>query len=576
MSASTKTDRPLEWTPASTEATADLGSAPELDPAILIRTAAAVETPQYPPPAALKRMPAVPAPARAASFMTDLGSSLLTQALVVAGNLVTLRLAAHLMTPDAVGELALGRRVLIFLSPPLLLGLSVGLPRTLGSQHSEPRLMHATAIAGWTSGLFTAFVASAIIVAKPAALAQILFGSAQHADLVLPLVAMIIGQQAFMLTFAVFRGRLQVRRGNALQILHAALIPVAAVLLIGRGGQATSALWMIGAGTCLLALLSAVVLFRSIRWDFTRSEIRASFDILMRYGLPRVPGDLANAGLYALGPLLAAHSLDMHAAGMLAIGLQFVTVLAAAFTPLGLVLLPRLSRTLARHGDERVREILPMAIAVVSYASVFMVLLGAAFGNTWLTWVLSPAYRIHPVGLALLAVAAGANVVVVVLRSWNDAAHFRPVNAVIAAIALAAQVVFWIVLKAALPGNRFVAICAALSASFVLQAFLTLGAIGRRFGLGTSPGRWVRWVAVQLAIGSFIVLLAHLTGSRGPIAGLVAQVAACAAWVLTLRIFGEHCFVDLWRRVRPSRRASQTAASGIQPAAGPDVQESCA
>jgi O-antigen/teichoic acid export membrane protein len=494
-----------------------------------------------------------PAAPKVASFLSDLGSSLLTQAFVVVGNLATLRLAARAMTPDQVGELALGRRVLVFLIPLLLVGLGVGLPRTLGSLHTDRRREHATAMAGWLFGIMVALAAAGIILAYPAALARLLFGSAEQQHLVRPLIVMIIGQQAFMLTFAVFRGRLQIRRANLLQALHAGMIPVASVLLIGRSG-AVDTLWTIGASTCLLAVLSAVVLFKSLQWNFSWQDYRASLHSLLSYGIPRVPGDLANAGLYALGPLLAAHALDMRAAGMLAIGLQFVTVVAAAFGPLGLVLLPRLSRTLARQGENGVRQSLPAAIGAVCYASGFMALFGAAFGNTCLTWVLSPDFRIVPVGLALLALAAGGNVVVVVLRSLNDAAYFRPVNAANAGIALGVQAGLWWILSHSSIGRTFVAICAAIAVSFFVQALLTLAALCKRFDLRAPARAWIRWVAVQGFTLIVMMASSRFLGDRRDGVALLVQALSFGTWILVLRLLGVRCFGELLIRVQSSRR----------------------
>jgi O-antigen/teichoic acid export membrane protein len=508
------------------------------------------------------------------SLWVDLGSSLFTQLLVVLGNVLSLRLAAQVMSPDGVGELAFGRRVLVFLTPVLLLGMGVGLPRTLGNVYEEPRRVHATTAAGWSFGILVALVAAAVVHANPEALARVFFGSAQHLHLVEPLVLMILGQQAFLLTFAVLRGRLQIRRANLLQVLHAGMVPVVAVTLVGSNGAA-STLKMIGMATTVLAGLSVVVLWRSIRFDFSLQVLRASLATLLRYGLPRVPGDVANAGLYALGPLLAAHAMDLGAAGMLAIGLQLLTVIAAAFSPLGMVLLPRLSRALAGDSDERVRQALPTAVAVVAYAGAFMAVFGAAFGNTWLGWVLGPEFRIDRYGLALLALAAGANVLVVVLRSWNDAAYFRPVNAVNALLALAIQFVSWWVLRRTGAVDAFVAICAAIAISFLVQALLTLAAIAHRFHLGVSPRIVARWIAVQAILCATVAVLPYRGALRGAFGVFLGQVVALGAWLLVLRWLGEPCFGVLLRGVRNSRRPAlgpgECGPAGNEPI---DAQES--
>lgn len=420
------------------------------------------------------------------ALIGDFTTSLFTQALVVGCNLATLKCAALLMSVDDVGRFVLLRRVMIFLAPLLLLGLGVGLPRSLGRQNAGPqRDVYGAGLllSGWGLGTLVAVAVASLLALFPRPAAELLLGGGENAALIQPLAWMVLGYQVFMLVYAVRRGRLEIQRANLLQALQIALLPLLVVIWRGEDG-AEAVLQTLGISSVVLAVGASVVMLRGVDFDAARRHARAALRELTHYGLPRVPGDLAAAGLYAVGPILVAHRLDLHAAGLLAVGMSMITVLSAAFGPLGLVLLPRLSQRLAQGQEDVVRRRLPLLLASTVSVSVFIAVSGALFGKTWIGWILNDSFVFPALDLSLLMIAAGANVVFVMLRSVIDAAMFQPRNAVHTSISLGALVVVWAGASTVGAGGAFREICLATAVGFVTLAILTLLCVMRRFHLG--------------------------------------------------------------------------------------------
>jgi O-antigen/teichoic acid export membrane protein len=505
-----------------------------------------------------------PQPQRSNSIVHDVASSLVTQLIVVAGNIATLRLAASLMTPADVGELALVRRVLVFLTPIFLLGLGVGLPRSIGRALQDQRRAAAIVAAGCAMGIGAALLGSSLLGSFRRPMARLLFGSEELTGLIVPLVPLLLGNQAFLVLYAVLRGQFRIRGANLLQIIQIALLPPVVVLLLARHGLGT-VLFTTGVASAVIAAIAAVLLLKGAVRPSCLKDVGAAAKELVAYGIPRVPGDAALTATYAVGPILAAHQLDLHAAGSLAIGMNMVIVLSAAFGPLGVVLLPRMSRSLARGGDAELRARLPLLCGMAMHGGALLAVVGGVFGNDGLRWILGRAYVLDPLGMALLSIAAAGNVVFVVLRSTLDAACFRPVNSIHASIALGVLAAVWFGCRPCAHAAPFIWICAAIAASFTTLAVLTLVATTRRLRLQVRPAAVGRWIGTQGLVVGCALGLKLLNPNPGFIVFCGMQLLLAGLWLAAMRILGVSWPFELARRIAAVRHQSRESTRAIHP-----------
>jgi O-antigen/teichoic acid export membrane protein len=499
------------------------------------------------------------------SLLSDLGTSVTSQVVVVIGNIATLGLAAQAMDATEVGAFALVRRVVAFLAPLLLLGLGVGMPRYLGRETDDPVRRTAFVLAGWLLVLPVTIAAATFLVCRPEAAAKLFFGTDSAAHLAQPLALLVVGNQIFLLAYAILRGELRIRLANVLQSVQIGVLPLLATWTLGRHGARTTLLG-IGVVSVLLALGAAITLVAQALSHVRRAAILPALRALSGYGLARVPGDLAVAGLYALGPILAAHTLDLRAAGLLAVGLSLVTALAAAFTPLGLVLLPRLSGQLAGPHASRVRAQLPHLVGSAIHLACFLGVTSLLFGNDLLGLFLGPSFSFPNLVFGLLVVGAAGNVLFVVLRSVLDADTAVPLNAMHAMAALAVMVAVWGALQRIGGVDPLVGVSAAVGISLLTLGWLTVAAVVRRFGVNWGSraiGRGLATVAILAATG---LGLRHAWPASDGLSIAVQLLLIVTVWFVALYSLRVGWLLEItavaraWRRDRVS--ASQVVPNG--------------
>jgi len=93
-------------------------------------------------------------------------------------------------------------------------------------------------------------------------------------------------------------------------------------------------------GLCWLILPVFFLPSNIIRLKFSIKRYASVIRELTVFSIPRVPGDLAFALLFALPPLIASHATDLENAGNIAFSITLLNMTTAAFAPISVILLP--------------------------------------------------------------------------------------------------------------------------------------------------------------------------------------------------------------------------------------------
>ena len=151
-----------------------------------------------------------------------------------------------------------------------------------------------------------------------------IYSAVWHASMtrVVPAAALALGGLATHgLVYAVFRGHGQMHLANALQLLNNGFVPVTAFFLAPHDAAAVLALtgvaWLAISGSALVALL-----FREKRDAVAARSVGDHLRMLLRFGIPRIPGEFALVGLFALPALIALRANGVVAAGHFSAGLS--------------------------------------------------------------------------------------------------------------------------------------------------------------------------------------------------------------------------------------------------------------
>src|SRR5438093_8230396 len=202
-------------------------------------------------------------------------------------------------------------------------------------------------------------------------LAHLFFGDASRYALILPTSLVVVGLYLHTVTYGYLMGHLAVVPANLLQIVNTGAIPAVAVLL---AGDAATALVILGAATIAASLVAIFIALYIDRRELRTRAIKTPALELLRFGLPRVPGEFALYGLFAIPTFVVAHRFDIETAGYFSFGLSLVQLIGTPFGAVNMVLLPTVSSLVARHSWQRISDFMwrfvlgTAAIAIVGVA----------------------------------------------------------------------------------------------------------------------------------------------------------------------------------------------------------------
>lgn len=351
------------------------------------------------------------------------------QGVVLAGVFLVTRLSATRFGPVGFGEYQVARRTLAVVVFPLLCGIGVSMPRymarDLGSKTGVAHWLMASAGLGVT--LQAIFLGLGTLCA--ASLGKLTFGIDRRA-LVFSLLIAVAGQFCHNLAYAAMRGMSHFRSAAFLQVTDGVFAPLAGVLVahgsVERALGVSGGIW-VAVGTCAFVricrqwarpLPSAADVLRAVR-------------VLLSFGAPRIPGEVALFGLFALPAYAAVHRNDIVGAGFLSVGLSLVQAIAAVFAATGFVLLPYWSRA-ARSEDTLVvarRRICLLVVASGLVTALALIVLQVSL-RSFAGLLLGPLAEAGLNDIRHVTLAAVPYVVYLVLRDYFDAISVFPMNTV--------------------------------------------------------------------------------------------------------------------------------------------------
>lgn len=375
-----------------------------------------------------------------------------TEFLTLVCGVLLLKIAASVLGPAGFSEYLLTRRAVGLLYLPLVMGLGVAAPRYIAiartgamSEFSESAFATATLAAG----LFPALAVVLVLNLAPAWGAIAIFGSASLARLVPPASIALAGLAMHGLVYGVYRGRSEMGLANLLQLVNFGVLPLAVFIFGDNAVTVLTALgtgWLIATGVALLHILAR----ESREWRGVAS-VTEHLRVLLRFGLPRVPGEFALVGIFAVPSLIVVRTHGVVVAGQFSAALSLVTLASGAFTPVSLVLLPHASARAALGDVAGLRGlVVKILLAGVILAGVG-VLLAEILVAPFIHWYFGAAYTSAiPIFRACLP-GVIPYALYVLMRSILDAVDVKALNSrnlvitfvVVTAVCLVTKSILW-------------------------------------------------------------------------------------------------------------------------------------
>jgi O-antigen/teichoic acid export membrane protein len=355
----------------------------------------------------------------------EYASTFLTQFADLACQILAYKLAAYYLGKQGFSEYAVARRAISTIYPVCLLGLGVALPRYIALSAHDHQAGVRNRFFGaslWSVG-FAVLLIALLMNMMASKFSFLIYGRSSYSSLVFPITLFIAGLALHGLVYGYFRGHLQMNRANLLQIVNSGVVP----LIVLFWGPRNVGPVLEETGGIILLVAALGLLFTP--WRQVASNCGSEAKVLLRYGLPRVPGDFALIALLGLPTFLVAHEVGVQDAGYVAFGVSVLGMIAAVFAPVGLVLLPRASVFIARGANETLRSHISAILQLTLIVSAFLTICAEISAGTVLRVYLGSDFSGIAMIVRVVILGAVPYAVYTVLRSAVDAHHFKAINA---------------------------------------------------------------------------------------------------------------------------------------------------
>jgi O-antigen/teichoic acid export membrane protein len=351
----------------------------------------------------------------------------ITEFAVLISGILVYKLAAGSFGKEGFNEYSICRRTLSFIQPLLIMGLGVGLPRYI-----------AIAAAGdlrkkISSYFYSALIIMAIVLLIASLafmifdrqLSYLFFGTESYYHLIYPLIIMLCGMVFHSLCYSFFRGEMRMNSANIMQLLNLGLVPMI-IFLFGKDIYQVLLL----TGLSWLFISAGFFLYIAFNLKPEKDDLFESAKELLRYGLQRVPGDVALGAFFALPTYFIAHYVNdnLDSAGNAAFAISLLNMIGAAFGPICLLLLPQASKAIANRDYSSLqkysKEILVLTLVVSGLGLVFVEI----FASPLITIYMNGNYPGLVEVVRIVMPACVGYAVYISLRSILDAYHVKAVN----------------------------------------------------------------------------------------------------------------------------------------------------
>jgi O-antigen/teichoic acid export membrane protein len=496
-------------------------------------------------------------------FLHDVAITMSAEATAMVSSLVLTAMLSRWMGARPLSEYLLLRRVLSWALGVMTLGMATGLPRYVAHSAGNAKDESPYFLAALLCMIPANLCLAALIYPFRATFAGWLFGDVEEAGLVVALALLLIGYAIHRAVYGYYRGLLDMARANLLEVLNAAILPLAVVVVMARDHSVAAMMGTIGVLMSAVATFFAVPVLLRLRGATTLRLGKRGRE-LIQYGVPRIPGEFGAAALTALGPMLAVHFVRIARVTPLLLGLNMLMVIGYAAGPLGVVLLSKVSMMLGQNQHEAVQARLRLLVAGVVEFSVFACIQLAIFADVVVRAWVGPGFLDEMGIIRVVLLAIPPYLFFATLRSTIDAATVKPYNTANVMTSLAVYVALIFAWIKFLPSHSLlVGIAGSLLSSQILLALLTARTFRRLYGVGV-PWRQLGPSFVT-ALGLGAVALVFRSWMRGPLPvplAVLVEAVLAAIYLAILARLGSGWLSYAWN-VGVCRRAGW-----ILPAAG--------
>ena len=277
------------------------------------------------------------------SFKSDFIVTFLNGLIVIGGIFILNGLIARIHGLELLGEFLLIKRTLSAVVGILLIGMNVGLPNYLSRNFQR----------SFGDISFILFIIVTIPLTVILIISILWFDiTGFYSEHFWIYIIFSLGISAQFITYALYRGYMNMIGANIFQLLGTAIIPIIVFTFVIDLYEGFS--WI---GSCVLIVMIFAFIIRNKGINIHEINFEQSKKIII-YGLERIPSFVAQFILLAGIPLFLAQTVNFESVAYFISSLSLVRLSLIIVNPIGMVLLPRISNKIASGAMDDVANFL--------------------------------------------------------------------------------------------------------------------------------------------------------------------------------------------------------------------------
>lgn len=375
-----------------------------------------------------------------APFLRNVAVSSISDAIIVASNVVLVRVLALGLGPGGFGLYSVMRRAVATIFPLSGISLHISIPRYVALGRGRNRQHERYGIAGIVVGLAGTLVfvgATALILIGSQGARSAVFDYLRDDMAPLAMGLLLVGYTSFMLVIAWHRGLEQIKAYNWWRVGVTGVVPALVAWWLADDVGASgiilvfSGIYLASFPSLIRNITKGLHVLAETSWNITE-EMRE----LIGYGCPRMPAGLAKHGLLSIGPLLAPVIGTVAEAGYFFVAIGIIRALEAAVEGFGVVALPAVARLLGtgrkKFVGHRLRDLITFLVHTTPFLLVHLWIWTDVIVHLWV----GNEFRTAVPLIQLVLLGVPGYIAFGLLRAPIDAVDTRPINTVSSVVAL--------------------------------------------------------------------------------------------------------------------------------------------
>lgn len=240
----------------------------------------------------------------------------------------------------------------------MLLAMGIAVPKYLSAlQEKKDTVQEAYyVISSMLLVLLSCIICSGCLFLFKNTLSELLFDDMQYSYLVFPMLLFAVASSLATYSYSFFRGIGAYKKYSLVQIT-VQLLNIIIAVLYGNNVQKVYVCWGIEI-SIFVCMLMAPVISKSKRTigKINTKHLKNVLTELIKYGLPRVPGEFVLFA-YSLLPLtIVTHKFGLEQAAGFSVAVSLNSMITPLFSFVGVVLLPYASKSITNHETSELKQ----------------------------------------------------------------------------------------------------------------------------------------------------------------------------------------------------------------------------